>query len=245
MSLLDEVRKLEQRVVDRLKELEPLTREYDQLRKLAERLGLKYSPKSAQSEGDAKPPATTRRSGTRAGAERAPTKSTAGRSTARAAAAKTPGKPRGARSSTRRRVASGAAAASRTAAAASGAKRGSARGRRRTTAARPGRRHDDMLRLVAEQPGITVREIGERLGVDPTGLYRVAKRLTDEGRVSKDGSRLYWVEPATASPPSSEAETASAPPAPADSGAPTADATAASEPESPTAATDTGPSRER
>ncbi len=102
-----------------------------------------------------------------------------------------------------------------------------------------------MLRLVAEQPGITVREIGERLGVDPTGLYRVAKRLTDEGRLRKDGTRLYPVKPATASQPSSEAETAGAPPAPADSGAPTADATAASEPESPTAATDTGPSRER
>jgi hypothetical protein len=244
MSVLDEVRKLEQRVVDRLKELEPLTREYDQLRKLAERLGLKYSPKSAQSDGDAKPPATTRRSGTRAGANRAPTKSTGGRSTARAAAAKTPAKPRGGRSSTRRRAASGAAGASRATTAARGAKAGSARGRRRTKAAPPGRRHEDVLRLVAEQPGITVREIGERLGVDPTGLYRVAKRLTDEGRLSKQGTGLYPVEPATASPASSEAATAGAPQAPADGGAATADATAASESESSTAATDTGPSRE-
>ena len=46
MSLLDQVHKLEQQVVDRLKELEhrlkevePLTREYEQLRKVAERLG--------------------------------------------------------------------------------------------------------------------------------------------------------------------------------------------------------------
>ena len=58
-----------------------------------------------------------------------------------------------------------------------------------------------MLRLAGEKPGITVREIGERLGVDATGLYRVAKRLTDAGRLRKDGPRLYPAEAATAPPP--------------------------------------------
>ena len=53
MSVLDQVHKLEQQVVDRLKELEPLTREYEQLRKVAERLGLKYSPGSAEDDGAA------------------------------------------------------------------------------------------------------------------------------------------------------------------------------------------------
>ena len=53
MSLLDQVHKLEQQVVDRLKELEPLTREYEQLRKVAERLGVKYSPGSAEDDGAA------------------------------------------------------------------------------------------------------------------------------------------------------------------------------------------------
>src|SRR4051794_2600610 len=48
MSLLDEARKLEQALVKRLKELEPLMREYDQLRKLGERLGVKYTPTPAQ-----------------------------------------------------------------------------------------------------------------------------------------------------------------------------------------------------
>ena len=64
MSLLDEVRKLEQQVTKRLRELEPLTREYDQLRKLAERLGVKYAPRSEEAEGEPKAPATTR-TGTR------------------------------------------------------------------------------------------------------------------------------------------------------------------------------------
>jgi DNA-binding Lrp family transcriptional regulator len=58
-----------------------------------------------------------------------------------------------------------------------------------------------MLRLAGENPGITVREIGERLGVDATGLYRVAKRLTDAGRLRKDGPRLYPAESATAPSP--------------------------------------------
>jgi hypothetical protein len=48
MSLVDQVRKLEHEVVERLRELEPLTREYDQLRKVAHRLGLKYTPGSAK-----------------------------------------------------------------------------------------------------------------------------------------------------------------------------------------------------
>ena len=60
MSLLDQVHKLEQQVVDRLKELEPLTREYEQLRKVAERLGVTYSPGSPEGDGVAKPAKSAR-----------------------------------------------------------------------------------------------------------------------------------------------------------------------------------------
>ena len=67
MLLVDQVRKLEQQVMDRLKELEPLTREYDQLRKVAQRLGLKYAPGSAKSDDGAKPSATRRRTAKRGG----------------------------------------------------------------------------------------------------------------------------------------------------------------------------------
>ena len=89
MSLLDQVHKLEQQVVDRLKELEPLTREYEQLRKVAERLGLKYSPGSAEDDGaaTAKPAKSSDRARSRAGAgkraARTPAKKQSGRAAAR------------------------------------------------------------------------------------------------------------------------------------------------------------------
>jgi hypothetical protein len=106
----------------------------------------------------------------------------------------------------------------------------------RRAAVRPGQRHEDVLRLVGENPGITVREIGERLGVDATGLYRVAKRLSDEGRLRKDGPRLYPEGTATAPSSAPEASAAGAAPTPASRAAetPEAIAPAASKP-SPTA----------
>jgi hypothetical protein len=249
MSLLDQVRKLEQQVVERLKELEPLTREYEQLRKVAERLGIKYSPRSADS--DAKPSTAASRGGSRATTRARSGRSAAKSTTARPRAAKTAAKPRGARSARRKPAASstqaGGAAASAKATPASARKRaGAARARsgaRRATAARPGQRNDDVLRLVEENPGITVREISERLGVDPTGLYRVAKRLTDDGRVRKDGTRLYPVESATASPPTPEA--ASAGQTTPESGPPPPGATAPAEPESPTTDADTASSDDK
>jgi MarR family protein len=176
MSLLDQVRKLEQEVMDRLKELEPLTREYEQLRKVAERLGLKYSPTPAEAEAEAQPSTATRRGAARssAGERSAPTraKRQAKRSPARKRAAKPAAKPSGARSTSARRA----------------------------VTARPGQRQDDVVRLVGEHPGITVRELGERLGVDATGLYRVVNRLSDEGRVRKDGPALHPVGAATTAP---------------------------------------------
>ena len=116
MSLVDQVRKLEQQVVDRLKELEPLTREYDQLRKVAERLGLKYTPGSAKSDdGRRRRHAAPHRqaSGRRQAAARKPAKAQAVQN-ARPRAAKPSAKPRGTRSTSRakgegrRRAASGA-----------------------------------------------------------------------------------------------------------------------------------------
>ena len=220
MSLLDQVRKLEQQVVDRLKELEPLTREYEQLRKFAERFGLKYSPSAADAESETERATTARGGETRTRAKqrsgRTPAKTQATRSAGRTRAAKTAAKPRGARSTSGQRAtasaqatgASGTVAPARTRKApGSGGQRS---GARRATAARPGQRHDDVLRLVAESPGITVREIGARLGVDATGLYRVVKRLADDGRVRKQGAGLHPVEPAPVSAPASQATADSA-----------------------------------
>ena len=83
MSLLDQVRTLEQQVIDRLRELEPLSFEYDQLRKVAERLGVKYTPTAAEAAGEGEPatPQGTRRPGRGRAAAKGTAKPRAKRST--------------------------------------------------------------------------------------------------------------------------------------------------------------------
>jgi hypothetical protein len=209
MSLLDQVRKLEQEVVDRLKELEPLTREYEQLRKVADRLGLKYSPGTAETDRKAKlSPGRGARAGAGKRAARKPARTRVRASAARARAARPAAKPRETRSSTGQRPAGATktTGAGKTTAP-SRKRKGGQRSSGRRASARPGQRHDDVLRLVGESPGITVREIGERLGVDATGLYRVVNRLTDEGRMRKDGPRLHPVDSAATSSAAAEAAT--------------------------------------
>jgi hypothetical protein len=66
--------------------------------------------------------------------------------------------------------------------------------RRSRSNARPGERGDQLLKLVQDKPGITVRDAGKELGVDPTGLYRVVHRLEQRGQLRKNGRGL---EPAT------------------------------------------------
>jgi hypothetical protein len=55
---------------------------------------------------------------------------------------------------------------------------------------RPSKRAEDIVKLVAANPGITVAQLGKRLKVDPTGLYAPVRRLQQEGRVQKDGPNL-------------------------------------------------------
>jgi hypothetical protein len=207
MSLLDEVRKLEGDVVARLKELEPLMREYEQLRALAERLGVEYAPEAATaSERGQRSPATSRQ---RAAAKKKTATRAAGKRQAAAKRRTAGGKPRtgdtGARRSPRtsRADAAAAAAAPGAAKATTGTRRA---GARRRGATRPGQRIEDVLRVVTANPGISVREVGAQLGVDATGLYRVANKLTEEGRVRKDGTKLYAVESGSAVPASQAAD---------------------------------------
>lgn len=60
--------------------------------------------------------------------------------------------------------------------------------------ARPrGRRGGDNTRaaqtveLVRTQPGITIPELAEHMGIKPNYLYRVLPQLADEGKVRRDG----------------------------------------------------------
>jgi hypothetical protein len=63
----------------------------------------------------------------------------------------------------------------------------------RRTLAKPGQRREQVLRRVHAQPGVTVRELGLAMGVDPTSLYRPVRQLEAEGAIRKEGPHLHPV----------------------------------------------------
>src|SRR4051794_9672762 len=128
VSVIDELKGLEDRVARRMSELRPLVDEYRELEQVAQRLGV--SP---------------------------------------AAASDTPAPRRRAR---RRSRTTGPANAAR------------------TRAGRSNGRRDQLLAMVKARPGITVREVGSELGVDPTSLYRIVHRLEQDGSLQKRGREL-------------------------------------------------------
>jgi len=68
----------------------------------------------------------------------------------------------------------------------------SARASSTAPAARTSGRREQLLALVIDQPGITVAQAARQFGVkDATGLYRVARRLQEEGLVRKRGAELH------------------------------------------------------
>ena len=87
-----------------------------------------------------------------------------------------------------KRVARKRAAAKPAAGATKPSRRGGSRQGR--NAARPGERERQLLELVTARPGIKVSEIAGELGVDPTGLYGIVRRLEGKGRLTKDGPGL-------------------------------------------------------
>ena len=152
MSLIDELKGLEDRVAERMQELRPLVDEYRELEQVAQKLGV--SPVTPGTSTPRRRAATRKRSGARS------------TNASRRTRAATAGGP----SST----------ASRTADAASA---GAAR-------ARNNGRRDQLLDMVKARPGITVREVGSELGVDPTSLYRIVHRLEQDGALEKRGREL-------------------------------------------------------
>jgi CRP-like cAMP-binding protein len=50
-----------------------------------------------------------------------------------------------------------------------------------------GQRSQDALKLISDQPGITVAAIADTLGIGTTYLYRLLPRLEREGKIRKDG----------------------------------------------------------
>lgn len=127
MSVLEQLEGFERSILERLRELAPLVREYQELRAVAERLGLDPGPDAPLL---------------------APAQRTNGGP---------PSEPR----------------------------------QRRLRRPGPERRQDQVLELIRRRPGITVADVARELGVDPTSLYRIVRRLEASGRIVKDGRRLH------------------------------------------------------
>jgi len=58
---------------------------------------------------------------------------------------------------------------------------------------RPGSsaRADEAELLIAANPGVTVAELAETMGIGPTYLYRLLPRMEREGRLRKEGRGYY------------------------------------------------------
>ena len=146
MSVIDDLKGLDDLVAQRMQELRPLVDEYRELEQVAQRLGV--SPPAADS-APARATGTTRTTRARRSARRARPKATSAATPATTATANGPA----------------------------------------ATAGVNGRR-EQLLEMVKARPGITVREVGSELGVDPTSLYRIVHRLEKDGALKKRGREL-------------------------------------------------------
>lgn len=145
MSLVDEARTVRQRILARLRELEPLVREYNELQEIAAEMGLE-SPGGASAG--------------------------AGQGRASASGARRRNAPARGRSRSAEENAAGA--------------EGAAPGR-----AGAAQVADRVLEAVRAEPGKTVAEYAEVLGVSATALYRPVRELTNEGVLVKRARQLF------------------------------------------------------
>jgi hypothetical protein len=153
MSLVDEVRSFRQRVAERLRELEPLVQEYNELKQIAAEIGL----------DDPRPTGSTPIApGESLDARVPPADVLAERAKARARSSTEP------RSRPRARRQSPPA--------------------RRSESSDLGRR---VLEAVQADPGKTVADYAEVLGVAPTALYRPIRELTTDGALVKRSRQLF------------------------------------------------------
>lgn len=162
LTVLEELRAVEERIVARLTELRPAVEEYEELQRVAERLGIDVSAQrqlpSAEPAARAEEPAVTKPAPARKPAARA----------------------KRAPSGTRKRAAPKRASKARAKAA---AKPGGTR-------AKGAERRDQVVALIRERPGITVPDISQQLGLEPPPVYRVIRKLQSAGVVVKEGKSL-------------------------------------------------------
>jgi hypothetical protein len=164
VTVLDDLRVVEERIAARIAELEPLVREYNELHEIAERLGIDRERALAA----AKPQAA-------AAPKPAPApKAEAAKPAAKVKAAPKPKRAAKRKPAAKRRAAKGAAV------------RRQPGGTQKAGA----ERRERMLDLIRQRPGITVPELSEALEVDAPSLYRVVRKLQSDGTISKDGKSL-------------------------------------------------------
>ena len=194
MTVLDDLRLMEERIAARIAELEPLVQEYNELQQIAERLGIdrERAAAAAAKKTAAKPKAKAAAPEPKpvpapppvAKAEPVtPTPAAEPKAAAKAkpkAAAKPKAKPK--------------APAKRKPAAKRRATKGAAVRRQPGGTQKAGaERRERMLDLIRERPGITVPDLSEALEVDAPSLYRVVRKLQSDGTIAKDGKSLRLV----------------------------------------------------
>ncbi len=167
-TVIEDLKRLEERILARIKELEANDAELEQLRDVAQRLGILDG--SANDAG----PATPRTPTATATATRRP------RRRAAQARGRTSGTGNGAGARTGTRARPGGA---RSATALADA----------VPAERQSTRRERVLEVVGGKPGISVREIVAQLGVNRTSLYPVVRQLVSDGLLYKDGPGLWPV----------------------------------------------------
>jgi DNA-binding transcriptional ArsR family regulator len=161
VSVID---RFEEELVARLRELRPLAIEYQQLENVARRLGLDLD------DGHTPPPRKRMSSG-KTTPTRNPATAVQPAPTSKASAAT--GQTSGTNAGQRRRRALSLET-----------------DKRWTDTNRQPRRQRDVLRLIRDRPGITVKEIATKLGVDATNLYRHVHKLQQDGLITKHGTAL-------------------------------------------------------
>lgn len=80
----------------------------------------------------------------------------------------------------------GVSAPARSRAGNGGARRGRPRGSRGENT-----RATQAVELVRAQPGMTIPELAQRMGIKPNYLYRILPQLEEEGKVRRDGDRKW------------------------------------------------------
>lgn len=175
MSVLEELVGLEEKVRSRMAELRPLLQEYAELEQAAKRLGIDVAADAAPEEAAG--------AGTGAQVKR----SSRRRTSSKPARAKKVTADDGTEAGTSRgRSTSKAKRSSR-----SGASPTASKAKRQPGGSRSGNRAEQVAALVAQNPGMTVKDVGAQVGADPTSLYRVVKQLESAGKLEKRGRELH------------------------------------------------------